>query len=281
MPSNYGTAPAEKSFMYRWQSFITYAESSELMHPGDGPLDRPAGRAQIAAACNSPLDNLMHYAPLLDRKVASSTVVNTIGLDRPGLRQKPRSFATAEWNANDQRQQLRNVMPVSLGQDDINREALCVDEDMVFAGFLAVTSCMRPSFFPPCTAHTDELSATTREISSLSASRSLSSSIRCRLPRTSPCCQARSRRQEDMSGLDPITFDSHSDVVPDCRTNRKPGGTHWSLSGLRPGWVLGRHLTGNIGRTIFNISSFTSSRDISPRCSRCQRGDMSPCRQRN
>jgi hypothetical protein len=121
-------------------------------------------------------------------------------------------------------------MPVSLGQNDIDRDALRVDEEVVLAAGLTAIGWVRSTFFPPCTARTDELSATTREKSSLSTPRSLSSSIRCSLRHTPAFCQARTRRQQVIPGPHPISCGSISHGIPDCKTNRMPVRTCLSAS---------------------------------------------------
>jgi hypothetical protein len=156
-------------------------------------------------------------------------------------------------------------MPVGLGQNDIDRDALRLDEQMVFAARLTAIGWVRSTFFPPCTALTDELSATAREKSIWSAARSWSSSTRCSFFHTPALCQARSRRQQVMPEPHPISCGSISHGLPDCKTNRMPVNTRRSSSGLRPGCVLRRRLTGNNGWTISHSSSSTSSRAISPR----------------
>jgi hypothetical protein len=162
-------------------------------------------------------------------------------------------------------------MPVRLGQNDIDRDALRVDEEVVLAARLTAIGWVRSSFFPPWTARTDELSATTREKSSLSAPRSLSSSTRCSLRHTPAFCQARTLRQHVMPEPHPISCGSISQGIPDCKTNRMPVKTRRSSNGLRPGCILRRRLTGNNGWTIPHNSSSTSSRAIVPRYDRYQR----------
>ena len=260
--------------MNRWQALIAYAQSSELMQPSDGTLDHPASCAQIAAVYGSPLGNLMHDAALLQRQAVSPTVVGAIGLDALWLSQWSSPFAPDGRHAIDQRQELCDVMPVGLGQNDMDWDALRIDEDMVLAAFLAAIGWVRSSFFPPCRARTDELSATTREKSTLSAPRNLSSSTRCSRLHTPARCQARSRRQQVIPEPHPISCGSISHGIPDCRTNRIPVSTLRSSSGLRPGWVLRRRLTGSNGWTISHSASSTSSRAISPRYYRSQRDGM-------
>ena len=116
--------------------------------------------------------NLVPNASLFQRQAMGAAIVGTICLNRPGLFQRPSALAANWVHPFDQRQQLGDVMPVGLGQNDIDRNPLRVDEEMMFAARLAAIGWVRSSFFPPCTARTDELSATTREKSSLSAPRS-------------------------------------------------------------------------------------------------------------
>lgn len=194
-----------------------------------------------------------------------ATIVGTIGLNGLGLFQRPATLSSNWVDAIDQWQQLRDVMPVSLGQNDIDRDALRVDEEVVLAARLTAIGWVRSTFFPPCTARTDELSATTREKSSLSAPRSLSRSTRCSLRHTPAFCQARTRRQQVIPEPHPISCGSISHGIPDCKTNRMPVRTRLSSSGLRPGCVLRRRLTGSRGWTISHSSSSTSSRAILPR----------------
>lgn len=250
--------------MNRRQSFITHPQTTELVQPGDGAFDHPTGLAQIAAVRSTASGNLMQDATLLQCQAVSATVIGAISLNTLGLSQRPSAFSSHRRHAIDQRQQLRDIVPIGLGQNDIDRDALRIDEKVVFAALLTAIGWVRSTFFPPCTALTDELSATAREKSILSAARSLSSSTPCSFFHTPAFCQARSRRQQVMPEPHPISCGSISHGMPDCKTNRMPVNTRRSSSGLRPGWVLRRRLTGNSGWTISHSSSSTSSRAISP-----------------
>ena len=160
--------------MDRGQSFIAYAQSPKLMQPGDSAFDYPPGFAKIAAMRCSAFGNLVINAALLQCQTMGATIVGTIGLKGLGLFQRPPALSSNWVDAIYQWQQLRDVMPVGLGQNDIDRDTLRVDEEVVLAARLTAIGWVRSTFFPPCTARTDELSATTREKSSLSAPRNLS-----------------------------------------------------------------------------------------------------------
>ncbi len=250
--------------MNRRQSLIAHPQTAELMQPGDGAFNHPSGLAQIPAMLGTASGNLMQDATLLQRQAVSTTVVGTISLNTFGLFQRPSAFASHRRYTINQRHQLRNVMPVGLGQNDIDRDALRIDEKVVLAALLTAIGWVRSSFFPPCTDLTDELSATAREKSILSAARSLSSSTPCSFFHTPAFCQARSRRRQVMPEPHPISCGSISHGIPDCNRNRMPVNTRQSSSGLRPGWVLRRRLTGSSGWTISHSSSSTSSRAMLP-----------------
>ena len=251
--------------MNRGQSFVANAQSPELMQPGDGPFDYPTGPSQITAMRCATLGNVVPDAAFLQCLAVGTTIVSTIGLNGLGLFQRPPALSANWMDAIDQGQQLRDVMPVGLGQNDVDRDALRIDEDMVLAACLTAIGWVRSTFFPPCTARTDELSATAREKSSLSALRNLSRSTQCSLRHTPAFCQARSRRQQVMPEPHPISCGSISQGIPDCRTNRMPVSTRLSSNGLRPGCVLRRRLTGNSSWTVSHNSSSTNSRAILPR----------------
>ena len=99
-------------------------------------------------------------------------------LARIGVVQRPTRFTRQMRDRLDQRQQLRDVVAVGLGQDGAQRNALRVDAEVVLAARLAAIGWVRSSFFPPCTARTEQLSTTTRDKSILSAPRSLDNSTR-------------------------------------------------------------------------------------------------------
>ncbi len=179
--------------MNRRQPLISHAQMAKLVQPCDGALHHPSGRAQIAAVRSATPGDLMLDATFFQGLPMLLTIVPAIGLHPLWFMQWPAAFARDGSNSLYQRHELGDVMPVCLGQNDIDRHALRVDEKVVFAPRLTAIGWVRSSFFPPCTARTEELSATTREKSSLSAPRSLTSSTRCSRVHTPAFCQAGSR----------------------------------------------------------------------------------------
>lgn len=82
------------------------------------------------------LGNLVPDAALFQRQAVSAAIVGPIGLDRFWSSQWPPALAADRFYAVNQRQQLRNIMPVGLGQNDVDRDALRVDEKVVLAACL-------------------------------------------------------------------------------------------------------------------------------------------------
>jgi hypothetical protein len=260
--------------MNRRQPFIPNAQAAKLMQPCDGAFNDPARRSKIAAMHSPALGDLVPDASTLQRLPMRLAVIRAVGLHTFWFFQWTTTCARNWGNAVDQWHELGDVMPVGLGQNDIDRDPLRVDEKVVFAPRLTAIGWVRSSFFPPWIARTDELSATTREKSSLSAPRSLASSTWCSRVQTPAFCQARSRRQHVMPEPQPISCGSISHGMPDCNTNRIPVSTRLSSRRLRPGWVLRRRLTGNSGWTISHSSSSTNSCAISPRHRKYQQGNL-------
>lgn len=249
--------------MNRRQALISHAQSAKLVQPGDGAFDHPSCLAQMTAVGSAALGDLVADSPHFQCQPMLLAVVSTIGLHAPGLMNRSSPLAGNGSDSLYQRHELGDVMPVGFGQNHVDRDALRVDEKMVFAPRLTAIGWVRSSFFPPWMARTDELSATTREKSSWSAPRSLVNSTRCSRVHTPAFCQARSRRQQVMPEPQPISCGSISHGMPDCNTNRMPVSTRRSSSRLRPGCMRRRRLAGNSGCTISHSSSSTSSCAIS------------------
>ncbi len=71
-------------------------------------------------------------------------------------------FAADMWGGLDQRIELRNVVAVRPGQDDRERDALRVDDEVVLAAELAPVRGIRAGFFPASTARIEDLSTMAR-----------------------------------------------------------------------------------------------------------------------
>jgi hypothetical protein len=92
----------EEGLVNRRQSFVAYAQSPELMQPGDSAFDYPPGLAKVAAMRCSAFGNLMFDAALLQCQTMGATIVGTIGLNRFWLFQWPSTLSSNRMNAINQ-----------------------------------------------------------------------------------------------------------------------------------------------------------------------------------
>lgn len=146
------------------------------------------------------------------------------------------ALAPNVWNGLDQCIELGNVVAVCAGQDDRERDALRVDDEVVLAAELAPVRGIGAGFFPASMARTDELSTMAR-VKSISPRRRNSASsvswIRCQTP---AFCHATSRRQQAVPEPQPISCGSRFHAMPERSTNTMPVSTARSGVGLRPAY---------------------------------------------
>lgn len=248
------------------QSLVTHSQAAELMQPSDRALDNPASLTQTAAMRGTTLGQLGTDAVGMQPITVGLGVVAAITLNALGLVLRPARLTGERWNRLHQGFQLSDVVPVGLSEDDAQRNALRLDQEVVLATRLTAIGWVRSSFFPPCTARTEELSATTREKSTFSAPRSLESNTRCRRSHTPAFCHAWSRRQQVIPEPQPISFGSISQGIPEMSTNKTPLSTLRLSNGFRPGCRRRRRLgAGSSGSITDHSSSSTKSRAILPR----------------
>jgi len=248
------------------KSFVSDSEATKPMQPSDGALNYPSGLAQAAAVFGSAPCNLRLDAPSLERCAMGVRVVTTICLDEVGFASRTSRLSRDRRNRLDQRQQLRDVVAIGLGQNDRERNAFRVREDVVLRTGTTAIGWVRSRFFPAPRARIEELSATARDRSSRSAPRSFDSSTWCRRSHTLARCHASSRRQQVLPEPQPISLGNICHGIPERRTNRIPvsaarSETPWE----RPGFFLRRRFgRGRSGSIMFHNSSSIRGLDIAP-----------------
>jgi len=121
-----------------------------------------------------------------------------------------------------QRQQLRNVMAIGSGQNDIERNALPLGEQMVFGTRFASVYWTWPCFFPAPTARTKEESTDARDQSNLCLACSFSKTTSNSLSHTPASCQSRKRRQQVIPLPQPNSRGKYSQGIPVLSTNKIP-----------------------------------------------------------
>ena len=237
------------------QTLIADLQTPKLVQPSQSALHNPARFAQAAAVRGQLSRDQAANAACSKHLAMCSRVVGPIALNTV------RSIAWAPWlaahgrNAFNQWQQLRDVVMVGSGQDDVQRDAARLRDDMVLRTRLTAIGWVRSSFFPPCAARTEELSTTAREKSSFSAWRNLFSNTSWMRCQTRCSCQARSRRQQVIPEPQPISWGSMFHGIPLRSTYRMPVSACRFEMGLRPVYRLRRSFGGGSSRSISAHSS--------------------------
>jgi hypothetical protein len=217
-------------------AFVSNFQTSERMKPCNRTLDLPTRFTQSAAVGCADLCKYGFDAPLTQAFPMWLGTVASVALNDFWLVQGPTSLASYLGNGINQRVELGNVVAIRPGQDDRERDALCVDDEVVLAAEFAPVRGARAGFFPASTARIDELSTRTRVRSSWPRRRSSANSVswtRCHTPAS---CQAARRRQQAVPEPQPISWGSKFHAMPERSTNTMPVSTARSGVGLRPAY---------------------------------------------
>jgi hypothetical protein len=159
------------------------------MQPSQGTLDDPPCPAQAAAVGHPTLGELGRDAALPELIAVGLRIVSSVALNEPRL---PRGSAGAPAQRRhriDEREQLRDVVPMRGRQRRDERNPVRVGENMMFRPGLAAIGRVRSSFFPPRTARSEALSTTARAKSSWPRRCNSASRTACRRFQTPARCQ--------------------------------------------------------------------------------------------
>src|SRR5580698_6309235 len=245
-------------------AFIANFQASKRVKPGNRALDLPTRFAESAAMGRANFCEHGRDATFAQALPMWLGTVAPVALNDLRLVQGTSPFAPDRWNGLDQCIELRNVVAVCAGQDDRERDALRVDDEVVLAAELAPVRGIRAGFFPASMARIDELSTMAR-VKSISPRRRSSASsvswIRC---------------QQAVPEPQPISCGSRFHAMPERSTNTMPVSTARSGVGLRPAyWRLRGARAGRSGSMSDHNSSSMSSLGIAS-CQAKQDKKVSP-----
>jgi hypothetical protein len=173
------------------------------------------------------------------RPAAPRVVVSLVGVQF--VRTEPRPTSRAG-NGRDAIQQIfKNLGVVNVGssQKQSQRNALSIDEKMVFRARFAFVRRVGTGLFAPLFAATVAESTAARLQSISPALPSFSKNRRCRLSQTPAACHSWSRRQHVMPLPQPISLGSISQGIPLRRTKRIPVSAARSGTRGRPPFGFG------------------------------------------
>lgn len=162
-------------------------------------------------------------------------VVAAVGEQPTGPAAGPAPQAPNRRDQVQQRQQLRDVVPVPAGQCDGERNAVAIDDQVVLAARPAPVARRRSGVHPPLSALTCEPSTAQSSISSRPAALSSVNRTSCRRGHTPASVQFRSRRQA-VTPLHPVRSAGTSrQLTPLHSTYTIPRSAARSSAGSRPG----------------------------------------------
>ena len=244
-------------------SFIANLQASKRVKPRKRAFDWPTRFAQAAAMGRADFGEHWNDAPLAQALAVLLGTVASVTLNDLGLAQGTPGLATNRRNRLDQRIKLRDVVAIRGGQDDRERDALRVDDEVVLTAELAPVRRVWAGFFPASTARTEELSTKARDISSRPRRRISASNVSWMRCQTPAFCHATSRRQQAVPEPQPISCGSRFHAMPERSTNTMPVSTARSGIGLRPAYRRLRDArTGSNGSMSDHSSSSMSSLGI-------------------
>lgn len=192
-------------------------------------------------------------------------VIAAVREQRVGLAARPSDAATDGRDRVEQGQQLGDVVAIATGQQDPERSAVSVGDEVVFRAGPPTIDRGRARLAPPFSALTCEESTTQRDQSSREAALSSASSTSCKRCQTPASFQSCNLRQHVMPERKPSSCGRCSHWIPVCSTYRIPQSTSRSGSGLRPGYRKRRSRCGSNGAKRSHSSSDTIHGDVPTR----------------
>lgn len=188
----------EEGFVYVGPAFPADSQAPEAVQPGNRPLDHPAVGAQASAVpCSSPGDR-RDDAPSPDLITVDVMVIAAVREQRVGLATRPSDAATDGRDRVEQGQELGHVVAIAAGQQDGERSAVSVGDDVVLRAGPPTVDRRRARLVPPFSALTCEESTTQRDQSSREAAFSSASRTSCKRCQTPASFQSRNLRQHVM-----------------------------------------------------------------------------------
>ncbi len=179
-------------------AFVADDEAAELVDPGEGPFNDPSVLAELGAAVDAASCDARRNVAAAQLAPAEGVVVTFVGVQLGGpLAWSSAPLANWLYRVDGRRQDLA-VVAVGSGQDNGERKAGAVDDDMALCARPAAIGRVRADRFSPFLAATDDESADARDQSISPARPSRSSMWRWILSQSPVSCQALSLRQQVM-----------------------------------------------------------------------------------
>ena len=220
-------------------SFIADREPPELVEPCEAAFDHPSMATELLAGLDAaPGDAWLDTATQAGAP-ATPVIVGFVSVQLVGSAARSAALTRDRRHSIEQVFERYAVVDVGPGQQQGERDAVSIRDQMAFGARLASVGRFGPVAAPPFLAAMEELSMQARLQSMRSASRSWRSSSWCRRCHTPAACQSRSRRQQVTPDPHPISAGSISHGMPVRSTNRMPVNAARDGTGGRPPLGLG------------------------------------------
>jgi hypothetical protein len=103
-------------------------EALELVEPREGALHDPTNHTESGTMADAPTGDDGPHAALFDQPSVLVVVVAAVSDNAAGPPARPAGLATHRWDRVQQRDELGDVIAVSAGQRDRERDPVAVDE---------------------------------------------------------------------------------------------------------------------------------------------------------
>ncbi len=124
-------------------------QSLEVVQPGEGTFDDPAGAAEPGAVRGVSSRDLVFDPARAQLPAVLVVVVATIGGDAVGSPTRPAGPATNRWDALEERDQLGDVVAVAARNCPGERDPACVDQEVVLGAVSGSINRARARFGAP------------------------------------------------------------------------------------------------------------------------------------
>ena len=244
-------------------AFVSCDEPAKAVDPGKAAFDYPSMLSELLTGLNAASCDAGSDPATAAGLSAPSMVVGLVGVELVWSASRPARLPSDRRDAVEQLPEWHAVVGVGTGQDDGERKAVPIRDQVPLRAEPASVGRVRPRLVTPLLAARDALSMQTRLQSIRSAARSRRSSSRCSPSQTPTSCQSRRRRQQVMPDPHPISSGSISHWMPVRSTNRIPvSAARSDTRGLPPRGRGGT--TGNNGSMIDHRASETRGDAIPP-----------------
>ena len=235
------------------------SHASKVVQPAECAFGNPTIDSQAAAMFRIPFRQVRFDAAIAECFSMFFGVVRPIRIHLLRALLGPARFSRHRLDPVHQRDQLGHVVSIRAGEDEVERDAVGIGDDMVLAaGFSPIRWVGTRLSAAPYSTNRGAVKTAARDQSSRSASRKCSNSVCVNASQTPASCHSCNRRQQVIPDPQPISMGRYSHGMPVRSTKMMPVKALRSSIRGRPPLGLGS-CSGSKGETISHNSFGTNS----------------------